>query len=144
VNLDLNQIREDLNLLSKFDVVLFGSTTRGESRPGSDIDIAVITRDSDQDANFLLYKDIISRFPPRYDLKLFELLPLKIQISIADDFRPLFGNAVELSEYFYIFRVRWDDCKRRMFENMFESAIEQIAILRDRKNKNYSRRQSIA
>jgi len=136
MNLDLNQIRENLNLLSENEVVLFGSSTRGEYRPSSDIDVAVITRNSNTDANVSLYKNIISRFPPRYDLKVFELLPLKIQISIADNFCPIFGNAVELSEYFYIYRVRWDDCKRRMFENMFGSKNEQIAILRNRKTNS--------
>jgi predicted nucleotidyltransferase len=38
------KIKKDLTFLKDYEVILYGSHVTGESRAGSDIDVAVITR----------------------------------------------------------------------------------------------------
>jgi len=133
MKLDLNKIRRDLHVLEGRDVVLFGSHVRGEARPNSDIDIAVVTRNQERSQNFALLQSMIGVFHPIYDLKIYELLPLKIQKAIADEFFPIFGDPLELSEYFYFYRKRWVDCKHRILENSFTSYVDQMQALKANK-----------
>ncbi len=133
--LDLNQIRKDLHILQKRDVVLYGSHMRGEARPNSDIDIAIVSHSPDKEQNFALLQSLIGIVPSIYDLKVFELLPLKVQKSIADEFTPVFGDALDLSEYFYPYRKRWADCRYRIFDNSYSSYEEQLEALHTNKKR---------
>ena len=127
--MNLKAIRRDLGVLQDYDVVLFGSYVRDEARPGSDIDVAVITHSRDQDQNYTILQGFLGIAPQLYDIKVYELLPLKIQVAIADEFVPVFGDALDLSEYFYSYRKLWDDCKARVFANMFHSYKEKLQAL---------------
>lgn len=49
-----------------------------------------------------------------YDVKIFELLPLRIKMSIIKDHIVVYGNELELSEYFYHYRKLWMDSKHRI------------------------------
>ncbi|MEM3647322.1 MAG: nucleotidyltransferase domain-containing protein [Thermofilum sp.] len=130
----LEEIKRDLRALSSFEAVVFGSYVTGEFREGSDIDVAVITRLRDQDKNLEIQRSLIGRFKPIYDVRVFELLPLKVKASIIDDYIVLFGDELEISEYFYYWRKVWEDEKHRIeYHRSLEEKLE--AIERGRKLK---------
>ncbi|MGV9197936.1 MAG: nucleotidyltransferase domain-containing protein [Promethearchaeia archaeon] len=94
-----------------FDAVLYGSVIDKAMRPTSDIDIAVLTYSGN-------------------DLRVFELLPIYIQISIVENYQVIFGDILEISEYFYKFRKKWDDCKHRILSNQFKSYKERLSLMK--------------
>ena len=110
----MEKIREDLKALTKYEVVLFGSVVTGDQREGSDIDVAVITRIKDEDKNISILKELLSKVKPKYELRIFELLPIKIKASIIENYVVVFGDELEISEYFYYWRKFWEDVKYRI------------------------------
>ncbi len=133
--LKFDKIREDLKALSDYEVVVFGSYVEGGFGERSDIDVAVITRMRDQEELIKFQKELIGKFPPLYDVRVFELLPLRIKASVIENYRVLFGDPLEISEYFYFWRKMWNDVKRRVeyHENFREKirAIERGRRLRE-------------
>ena len=127
--MNLKQIRNDLALLRGYDVVIFGSYMTGDFREGSDIDIAIITRNNDYRRNLDILKSFIGMAPAVYDIRVFELLPLKIKASVMDNYIALYGKLPEISEYFYYYRKLWDDCKHRVAAGYFGSYREQVAAI---------------
>ncbi|MBS1263775.1 MAG: hypothetical protein MAG715_00966 [Methanonatronarchaeales archaeon] len=108
------QIRDDLSFLDDGEAVSYGSYVTGEFRPGSDIDVAVVTRTENREENLELQRDLMGKAPRIYDVRVFELLPLKVRATAMSDYEVLFGEEPEISEYFYWFRKRWEDQKRRI------------------------------
>lgn len=127
--MNLKQIKDDLAFLRGYDVVVFGSSVIGEFRAGSDIDIALITRIEDYEKNLDILKSFIGRAPAVYDIRVFELLPLKIKASVMDHYIVLCGALPDISEYFYQYRKLWDDCKHRVAAGYFGSYREQVAAI---------------
>ncbi len=128
---ELKKLREDLiDLKRKNEVVLFGSHVEGGVRPISDIDVAVLSLDKDRDKNLKLQKELLGKFPLKYDIHVFELFPIYIQISIIENYIVVFGDILEISEYFYEFRKIWDDCKHRILSNQFSSNRERLSLLK--------------
>ncbi|MHA1584167.1 MAG: nucleotidyltransferase domain-containing protein [Promethearchaeota archaeon] len=126
----INHIQKELYALkSKYEVVLFGSAVEGGFRYESDIDIAVLSRNSDKAKNQNLQLRLLQDYGMNYDIHVFELLPIIIQASIFENYNVIFGGILEISEYFYGFRKRWDDCKHRIIDNQFSSFRERLAIL---------------
>ncbi|MFO7966029.1 MAG: nucleotidyltransferase domain-containing protein [Archaeoglobaceae archaeon] len=109
-----DQIKEDLKPLAKYEVVVFGSFVSGGYREGSDIDVAVITITRDERKNISILKELFTRVSSVYDLRIFELLPLKVKASIMENYTVVFGDEIEISEYFYYWRKLWDDVKHRI------------------------------
>lgn len=99
-------------------------------RFNSDIDIAILSRNQNKDYNVKLQKDLLGMFPLKFDIRVFELFPIYIQISIIENHIVLFGNPLEISEYFYLYRKRWDDCKHRMLSNQFSSYRERLSLMK--------------
>jgi len=119
--MNLNKIREDLKGLKdieelgkELEVVAFGSQVKGGQRPNSDLDIAIITRIHDKEQNRTIWKTTLPYNYDPYDIKIFELLPLRIKMSIIRDYIVVFGDEVEISEYFYHYRKLWMDSKHRI------------------------------
>lgn len=125
----LVEIKHDLAALHSFWVVLYGSYVCGRFTSRSDIDVAVISRVSDPQKNKKIWFQLLGKASEKYDLKLFELLPLEIKASIMDNYLVLFGDALEISEYFYHFRKLWNDSKRRYYANQFTSVQEKMRAL---------------
>ena len=116
------QIKKDLSVLGKrFDLILFGSVARGEERPESDIDIAVLSYTDKKEQIIKIQKEVLGLYPLKYDIRVFESFPIDVQINLIEDCVVLFGDELDISEYFYKFRKRWDDCKHRILENQFTS-----------------------
>jgi len=126
----LKWIRRELSSLKgKYEVILFGSMVEGGMRPTSDIDIAVLSRIQDKAKNIQLQRELLGQFPLRLDVRIFELFPIDIQISIIQNYIVIFGDPLEISEYFYEFRKKWDDCKYRILSNQFSNYRERLSLL---------------
>ncbi len=126
----LRKVKEDLSFCKEYWVVLFGSHVNGtfiQSR--SDIDVAIITRNRNRPQNFKTWCEILGEIPPLYDLKVFELLPLIIQIEIIKNYNVIFGDPLEISEYFYRFRTIWKDEAIRFKNNQFHSIREKLEAI---------------
>ena len=117
-------------LKEKFEVVLFGSLVEGGVRPKSDIDVAILSRKTEKKENIEIQKDILGEYPLQFDLRVFELFPIYIQISIIEHYKVIFGNPLEISEYFYYFRKKWDDCKLRILSNQFASYHDRLSLIK--------------
>ncbi len=126
---NITEIKNDLSFLNDYEVVLFGSYASGKVDIRSDIDIAIITREKDRKKAVKLWKKLLGKAPNNYDIKIFELLPLQIKASLIQNYKVVFGNRLDISEYFYDFRKRWNEVKYRFKENQFKSAKEKIMVL---------------
>jgi len=51
-------------------------------------------------------------------------------MEIIENGRLIYGNKIELSEYFYPFRRLWSDMRRRMAENEFRGVEERMKLRR--------------
>ncbi len=128
---EFEQIRENLKFLKgKYDVVAYGSFVEGGMRPNSDIDIAVISHQTSKELNIKLQEDLLGKFPLKYEVRIFELLPIYIQISIIENYRVVYGDLLEISEKFYQYRKKWDDCKYRILSNQFLSYKERVSLIK--------------
>lgn len=129
--MNLKKIKTDLKPLQKFgDVVIFGSYATGDATPRSDIDAAVVTGKRDREKNKEIWWDLLGKAnPAKYDIKVFELLPLPVQMSIIENYVVVYGNRLDLSEYFYFYRKLWKDVEPRYKENQFKSVKEKIKAL---------------
>jgi len=126
----LNNVKEDLKKIDNFWVVIYGSSLSEYYIPlKSDIDIAIITQIKEKKENINIWKDIMGEFAEKYDIKIFELLPLFIKIEIIENYRVIFGNPLEISEYFYHYRSIWKDMVHRIESNRFKSIKEKIELL---------------
>jgi len=130
----INQIKRDLEFLSEFSVLLFGSVVKGDYIEGrSDIDVAIITRNQKKAENIKIWDSFVGRVAPKYDIRIFELFPLYIQIEIIQNYIVIFGDPIQLSEYFYNYRKDWDEMKERVKANQFKNAKEKQAGIERRK-----------
>jgi len=111
-------------------MILFGSMVNGTMRPNSDIDIAVITYLNDKEKNMRIQLELFGLVPSKYDIRVFELFPIYIQISIIESYFVIFGDPLEISEYFYSFRKKWDDCKYRILSNQFKNYRERLSLMK--------------
>ena len=126
----LNNVKKDLKKIDNFWVVIYGSSLSEYYIPlKSDIDIAIITQIKEKKENITIWKDIMGEFAEKYDIKIFELLPLFIKIEIIENYRVIFGNPLEISEYFYHYRSIWKDMVHRIESNRFKSIKEKIELL---------------
>ena len=126
----LNNVKEDLKKIDNFWVVIYGSSLSEYYIPlKSDIDVAIITQIKEKKENINIWKDIMGEFAEKYDIKIFELLPLFIKIEVIENYRVIFGNPLEISEYFYYYRSIWKDMVHRIESNRFKSIKEKIKLL---------------
>lgn len=131
----LQEIKTDLSSLTNYEVVVFGSYARKKADKRSDIDIAVITREQNRNRCIEIWRETLGHTPDIYDIKIFELLPLHIQASTIQRYEVVFGNRLDISEYFYNFRKIWNDTRHRLEENQFQSTREKIKVLERHKQK---------
>jgi len=129
----LNDLKEDLERLDNFWVIVYGSYLSNHFIPQrSDIDIAIITQIQEKKENIAIRKKFIGEFAEKYDVKIFELLPLFIKMEIINNYKVLYGNPLDISEYFYHFRSIWKDMAYRIESNRFENLAEKIKLLERR------------
>ena len=104
-------------------ILIFGSSARMEDVERSDIDICIV-----RPVNDGLLTEINRMLGGKYDIKVFEDLPLYIRIEIIRDHKIIYGDEVELSAYFYQFRRLWADMVPRVEYNQFDSVGERMIL----------------
>lgn len=105
-------------------ILLFGSQARSEQTRRSDIDVCIVKPSQG------VVSKINSKLGGKYDIKVFEKLPLYIKILIIENSVVIYGDQLELSEYFYFFRKLWKDIKPRVAENEFKDFEERMKFRR--------------
>ena len=126
----IKEIQKELEDLHQYQVVIYGSYLSKDYISGrSDIDIAIITQNKEKDSNVAIWKKLMGNFNETYDIKIFELLPLFIQIEVIGQYQVLFGDELSISEYFYYYRKIWDDMKFRIESNQFKTIKEKMDLL---------------
>ena len=110
-----NEIKEIERDFSHFKskvlgIILFGSRVNREEHERSDVDICLVAPDYNSGK---LFNEIIkSRVTERYDVKIFELLPLKLKGTILENHRIIWSkDEKELSYYLHKWRRVWEDQK---------------------------------
>ena len=126
----LKTIKADLSKLKEFEVIIYGSFCTSYFHQRSDIDIAVITRKNLPELNKKIWAELLGKAPDKYDVKIFELLPLEIKISAMKNYKVIFGDKLDISEHFYHFRKLWVDVAHRFYENQFSHFHEKAKALR--------------
>ena len=92
-------------------VLLYGSHAEHTETPRSDIDICIVAPDCDDRKGLLgeVYRNL-DVYSKKYDVRLFEELPLYIQIQVIQKHEIIHARDIyDLYEYFYQFRKLWDD-----------------------------------
>ena len=116
----LARIKKDLEFLNKpaweerlLGVLLYGSWARGDARPESDIDLCIVVPETSDRA--ALWREFVSHLrDQRYEVRIFEMLPLHIKIAVIDEGVVLHSrDDLQLWEYFCPFRREWEDQKHR-------------------------------
>ena len=134
-SISIAQIREDLIFLKDHWVILFGSWQSKYFMPGrSDIDVAILSRNQNREGNLRFWADVIGKAPPKYDLRVFELLPLTIQMNIISRYQVIYGDALEISEHLYFYRKIWSYAHFRIEENQITTISEKKKGLKKRLN----------
>ncbi|MBU4436937.1 MAG: nucleotidyltransferase domain-containing protein [Candidatus Altiarchaeota archaeon] len=120
-----DDIRRDFEFMQgkAMAVVLFGSLARGEETGRSDTDICLISPE-------IPLIEVLGRIGNKYDVKVFEHLPLALKMEIIRNHEILLGDELELSWYLRRFRKLWSDVERRMEEYSFNSADEMLKTRR--------------
>lgn len=98
----LDRIRRDLRFILPYEAVIYGSYATGKYVEGSDIDVAVITRERRR--NFRIQLHLWGKLPSSvYDVRVFKLLPM-VKASVISNYLVLFESEPDISEYFYGWR----------------------------------------
>ena len=105
-------------------ILLFGSYVEAEQTKRSDIDVCVVNPSKG------VLNDISGKLGGKYDLKVFDNLPLYIKLEIIRHHVVVYGNELNLSEYFYFFRKLWQDMEHRIAENEFKDFTERMRYRR--------------
>ena len=125
--MNLKTYKKDFENLNNaaFGILLYGSCARGDFHKRSDIDICIVKPDNDE-----VIRRINKRLGGKYDVKVFEKLPLYIQIEIIRNHQVIYGDTIEISAYFYKFRRLWEDMVKRICDNRFKSVDERMVLHR--------------
>lgn len=92
-----------------FAIILFGSFARKEQTEKSDIDICIVVKEKEK-IKEIWNKILESGLTEKYDIKIFELLPLKLKIEVINEGKLIFcKDEKELSYYFWKFKKIWED-----------------------------------
>ncbi len=108
---DFSYVIEEKDILG---ILLYGSYSTSKNTNRSDIDICIVAPNEDfhQLISFLLQN--INVNVNKYDIRLFNELPLYIKIHVIEDGILIYSsNELDLYEYFYIYRKLWEDQKHR-------------------------------
>ncbi len=111
---DLKLLFQNLEKLKSkvVGILLYGSYAKNESTIRSDIDVCVVAGTHSKKKLKSLYRDIlqISGINEKYDIRIFELIPLYLKHEIITQGRVIWAkNLPELYYYFYFYRKLWQD-----------------------------------
>lgn len=110
-------------------VLLYGSVVKEEQTLRSDIDVCIVAPASENKAELLkeVYRNV-DVFSKKYDVRIFEELPLYIQIQIIQNHEVVYTKDIyEMHEYFYYIRKLWEDqaSRQHMTKEELGAMLEQ-------------------
>lgn len=116
----IDEIKKDVEKIFNervvHSIILFGSYATGEETSRSDVDICIVAP-SLRDDKKLAFKTLLklgAKLPPKYDVFMFELLPLYMKIEVIEKGIVLMTrDKSELFEYFRLYRRIWKDQEKR-------------------------------
>jgi uncharacterized protein len=113
VKADLSFLQDPLWRAQVLGVLLYGSQATGEAGPRSDIDLCIVAPQAADSSS--LWRRFVSHLrDSRYDVRIFELLPLFLKAAVIEQGVVVYCvDEPELYEYFYPFRRDWQDQKHR-------------------------------
>lgn len=110
---EIKKITNELEKINNiFAVILYGSYANGNANKKSDIDICLVLKTEDNRIIKDVYKKTlyISGMSEKYDIKIFENMPLSLKIEVIKKSKILScKNNQELEEYFYFINKLWKD-----------------------------------
>ena len=106
-------------------ILLYGSRAQGCWSERSDIDVCIVAPNNDY-----VLRRINKKLGGKYDVKVFEKMPLYIRIEIIRNHQIIYGDAARIGAYFYRFRRLWADMEPRIRDNRFSSVGERMALRR--------------
>lgn len=134
-SISIQQIKEELNFHKDKWVIIFGSWLNNYYIPSrSDIDVAILSRNQNRVYNLQFWADIIGNAPSNYDLRVFEILPLTLQMNIITNYQVIYGDVLEISEYLYPYRKTWSYARFRIEENKIKTISEKKKGIKKRLN----------
>lgn len=116
-------LKNDFEFISRdvSGVLLYGSHAKGVADMRSDIDICIVKPQSSK-----VMERIFAKLGNKYDVKVFEDLPVYVKMEVIDNYKVIFGNEPDISYFFYGFRKLGQDMKKRILANGFSSAREMV------------------
>ena len=110
----ITNLKKDLEGISDdvFAILIYGSYAIGDANIRSDIDVCIVLKNNDKEEINNIYRKIlrISAKNEKYDIKIFEQMPLFMKIQAIKNGNVIYAkNKAELEEYFYFFRKLWQD-----------------------------------
>ena len=111
---EIKKIKEDLSFIRKkvLALLLYGSYSKGEENLRSDIDICVVAPYIRN--GFELLKEIMEKVPSKYDIRIFELMPLYMKWEVIQNHIILYSEDIyKLYEYFYFYSKFFEEQKYR-------------------------------
>lgn len=100
-------------------ILLYGSYAKNTADERSDVDICIIkprTRG--------ILQRIFKKVGDRYDIKIFEDLPLYVKMNIIENYMVIYGDEPSISYYLYGFRKNWEYMRYRVMNNKFRTVSE--------------------
>ncbi len=121
----LKEVKNDFSFLKDkvLAVLIFGSIAKKE-KIARDIDICVVAPGKDIKSIFREILRNVNVRKKKYDVYIFEELPLYMKIGVIENHIPVFGDLPALGEYFYFFRKLWNDQKHR--QKLSKEDLEKI------------------
>jgi len=111
---DLEIIKDDVE-----GILLYGSCANEKADFRSDIDICIV-----KPGKSGILQRILKKFGAKYDIKIFEDLPLYVKINVIENYRIIYGDEASISYYLYGFRKNWEDMRHRIMSNRFRTVSE--------------------
>jgi len=102
-------------------ILVYGSYAEKGETSRSDIDICIVAGHNDKIKLMKLFKKIllIMARDIKYDLKIFEHMPLYMKINVIEKGKPILTMDIPgLYEYFYFYRKLWNDQAIARMENV--------------------------
>lgn len=113
LNKIVNDIRNDFEVIAGdsrvLGILLYGSYATSEENVRSDIDVCIVAPAAKKDLRGFLKFVWQNVNTSKYDVKVFEELPLYIKASIIKKHIAVYIKDYGLYEYFYFYRKLWND-----------------------------------
>ena len=100
-------------------ILLYGSHAQGRWSERSNIDICIVAPGNDY-----VLRRINKKLGGKYDVKVFEKMPLYIRTEIIRNHRIIYGDAAWIGAYYYRFGRLWADMEPLIRDNRFSSVGE--------------------